>query len=498
MADLNEWVEGTDFKEFVDHFGYRPSLSVYGCDRIEDTHSDFFAWLLDPAENHNLGNQPLIQFLLALKKLSQENEGAHEKLTKLNEGRLILSNEFLDSLKGPDTSISNVDVKREFQDAWNGNVRNSVRPDILLTAEINQTEFVLILENKIYSTEGEDQTVDYFDWAKNKYPEATILCVYANPYLNKKLMDLSKNPFSSNDFVFITYQFLLDNWLKEFGESNHKNVQIDDYIRSLKNRSLTNRSKNRKNVALAISQLDRDVCKKFMEKSKEQLLRIKDALRSGDTEIPSLVHKIMPILQEIIPNTDLEKDGFSVIEVRKGTDPWSEKNIAAGHLAEGVATELNALETVNRDVSFVGGATYRYIIPAGDPLLGSGIIKWGFRNVGAQIGFWISPRFQVEGSKAYRGNFEEVFSVLENLTREINEKHNQTYICKERPFAEKVNQQEHPSIFVYSTIKRDDASAGIVSSELIKMAEYYVPEMIRSIATEGQSKTLFDPFLKAI
>lgn len=133
----------------------------------EIRHSNFLAWLLDPAENHGLGANFLSAFLM-------------HSLSKGRQLRMRVSSPVgVYGLNLEDTLL-----QRE---------QDSI--DILATNE--RARLVLVVENKVKSSEHDDQLERYARVVKTRYPQCEAIFVYLSP----------EGPSSLDDrYIPVTYQ----------------------------------------------------------------------------------------------------------------------------------------------------------------------------------------------------------------------------------------------------------------------------------------------------
>ena len=131
---------------------------VLSIEHMEIKHSNILAWLLDPNENHNLGDLFLSEFL---KLLVQDEEKPFDIL-------------FLD----PYT----FSVYREESSKKESSKKES-RMDILLISQEKNTEkgTIIVIENKIYSSESEGQLQKYKEGIEKKYPHYKKIFVFLTP-----------------------------------------------------------------------------------------------------------------------------------------------------------------------------------------------------------------------------------------------------------------------------------------------------------------------------
>ncbi len=118
--------------------------------RQEVRHSDFLAYLLDPTQNHGLGDEFARRLL-------------QKALTLANTQPLPLSPIDLDIW-----SLNELVVQREWQNI-----------DLLLSDEPHR--LAVIIENKIDSSEHSDQLERYLGIVRQHHPEWNILGLYLSP-----------------------------------------------------------------------------------------------------------------------------------------------------------------------------------------------------------------------------------------------------------------------------------------------------------------------------
>ena len=120
----------------------------------EIVHSDMLAWLFNPYENHNLNDKVLKEILMQLSKKDAE----------------YISLLLLD--------YSDLEVYREYT------VDNGRRIDILMESKNNKVIF--IIENKIWSGEGDNQLEDYKNYIDEKYSDYNRIFLFLTPEKERK------------------------------------------------------------------------------------------------------------------------------------------------------------------------------------------------------------------------------------------------------------------------------------------------------------------------
>lgn len=133
-------------ESMLDRFNIFEAL---GAIHQEVRHSDFLAFLLNPQQNHGLGD-------LFVKRLLQE---------------AISQADFVQPITPIDLDIwdlDDIEVRREWQSI-----------DILILDELHQ--LAVIIENKINSGEHDDQLMRYNQQVKQHYPGYKMICLFLTP-----------------------------------------------------------------------------------------------------------------------------------------------------------------------------------------------------------------------------------------------------------------------------------------------------------------------------
>jgi len=133
----------------------------------EIRHSNFLSWLLDPTANHKLNDSVLSKFLQEI---------------------INSSDNFDESITVEDIGIKNVEIRREWENI-----------DLLIILD----EYVLCIENKIFSGEHSDQLTRYKNIVETNFPDKSQIYVYLNPFGYSSFGE-------SNVYLPISYQVIID------------------------------------------------------------------------------------------------------------------------------------------------------------------------------------------------------------------------------------------------------------------------------------------------
>lgn len=127
-------------------------FEAIGAVRMEVRHSDFLAFLLDPSENHRLGDLFLKRMLQNILAANVPNPGGIRPV----------------DLALMDLSSTSVHRERD-------------RTDILCVNAEKAKPLVILIENKIDSGEGEGQLEKYLQEVERNYPGFTTIPLYLTP-----------------------------------------------------------------------------------------------------------------------------------------------------------------------------------------------------------------------------------------------------------------------------------------------------------------------------
>lgn len=192
----------------------------------ETVHSNILAWLFNPYENHNLNDKAVKGLLMQL----SENDAEYINLLLLN--------------------YSDLEVYREYT------IDNGRRIDILMESRNNKV--ILIIENKIWSGEGDNQLEDYKKYIDEKYIDYSRIFLYLTPEKERKEKYKGYTHITYNTIYKIINNILHDNQIK------------------LEIRALLKQYKEiiRRNIMGNVDKEMIDLCRKFYVEHKEALDKI--------------------------------------------------------------------------------------------------------------------------------------------------------------------------------------------------------------------------------
>ena len=208
-------VENDELLTLESRIGRFNIFDALGITRVEIRHSNFLAFILDPAESHGQGQL----FLKAV--LMDFLRNAPEHLRPLSPIDL------------DGTDLRGVEIKREWKNI-----------DLLITCK--EPRFGVVIENKVGSKEHSNQLSRYQEIMRNHFPDLRCLYVYLTPdaaepseeswlpyrYADiyrvlKRIRDTYQNAIGDDVLVF------LDHYLNLLGTRFMKDEKLDELCRQI-------------------------------------------------------------------------------------------------------------------------------------------------------------------------------------------------------------------------------------------------------------------------
>lgn len=179
---IRDLLLSNDFKRLKDKKDEVNIFKIINMVDKEAVHSDMLAWLFNPYENHNLNDKAVKGLLMQLSEKDAEY---------IN----LLLQEY-----------SDLEVYREYT------IDNGRRIDILLESRNNKVIF--IIENKIWSGEGDNQLEDYKKFIDEKYSDYSRIFLYLTPEKERKEKYKGYTHITYNTIYKILNNLLQDNQIK--------------------------------------------------------------------------------------------------------------------------------------------------------------------------------------------------------------------------------------------------------------------------------------------
>lgn len=205
------------FQKLSAKYSQKNLFNILKIERNENRHSAFLCWLLDPQSDHALGTEP-IKKLLALYTCVTP--------VRTDLDSLLLSGNY-------SIEVEECTTEKLIRDISGANEKDRI--DIWMRVWVidndgNRYQIPLAVENKIYSGEGEEQTVRYHKaveaFKKNEHTDFSVE-IFLTP---------DETAPSCSDFTNVTYQQLLDNVIEpltSYAMPNDAKSLVKAYINTL-------------------------------------------------------------------------------------------------------------------------------------------------------------------------------------------------------------------------------------------------------------------------
>lgn len=242
---INQLFNSPEWNALRSYYAQSTLFNVLHIERKETIHSAFIAWLLNPLASHNLGTRPIEALLRYYAAKSKSTSVDHNKFCN----QLLTSAYQLKVVAGPvcekTTGSLKNDSDKDRMDIW---------AELHFTFD-DQSEITvpLIIENKVYSAEGDNQTIRY----------ATAMDERGSSFIGLFLTPMGEEAQELR-FQAISYQDLLDYVIQPMLSDLTGTAQmwVEEYIRTL---SFTPCG----NAALAVSAKETELAQKLYKLDKD-------------------------------------------------------------------------------------------------------------------------------------------------------------------------------------------------------------------------------------
>lgn len=222
----------------------------------EILHSAVLRWLLDPEETHGLTDYFLKTFLKGVLFLNKEHP--YSKLSTIDIDVLDFNNSLVQS-----------------EEVFS----NKRRGDISIINE--ESKLYILIENKVFSGEGSQQTIDYVKETEKRYPDHKRIYIFLSP--DQRLPESEKFlTFSYSDLIKV-----IDNVLFSKGEEMNNNTKF--MLSQLKGNIEVN--------ILKESEIE-ELCLKIYEKHKKAIEKIIEVRPSNKQIYDSLGQNVTSELND--------------------------------------------------------------------------------------------------------------------------------------------------------------------------------------------------------
>lgn len=234
------FINSVEFQELNSYYNEKTIFGALNVERNENRHSAFVAWWLNPKSEHGLGDAPLKLFL---------------RLVATKEwGKWIFKKDFYSRVLA---GYYNITIREDFEleksvgklSSNNSKGRIDIWSALELTAEDEDCKdsslaVGMLIENKIYSNEGKNQTVRYFEAVNSYMNEFPSEMEYSSGM--GILLTATKQKPSCDQFTNITYQELLTYVIEPLMSSvDADSLQfVEAFVRNLGRPALTENNKH--------------------------------------------------------------------------------------------------------------------------------------------------------------------------------------------------------------------------------------------------------------
>lgn len=199
IKELENFLENIDcLNELDEYLSIKNIFDILKISGMEIRHSNFLAWLLDPNESHKLGDKFLKKFLI----------------------NTIKNNDESNDITSIDIELMNLYDFKVYRELYN--------IDLLLISEEN--EFIIAIENKIYSKESINQLKRYKEVLDTRYGSKY-------KYLRIFLTPSGDDPSDIDNWIKSDYSIvnkLIEELLTKEELDERPRIYIEDYYNTLR------------------------------------------------------------------------------------------------------------------------------------------------------------------------------------------------------------------------------------------------------------------------
>lgn len=338
---LLEYNNDSDVQKLRNYYCNKSIPEIFAVSRRELSHSAFLAWLFDSNCNRDLGLFPLKKLfeIIIRRKIHQENSKSE------------IEQDLVNAILSDNLSLNNIVVKTE-------DAVKKGRIDILIESDIRIKEkdkkIRIIIENKVSTTEHDDQTTKYSNHYKNNENESNIF-VFLTPKPSIELDEQKQAGCSCEKFIEINYQdilnYILQPILKENNISDKTKFVISEYIQSLSAPALEenndNNNNSKKSIIMAIGQEETDLLTAFWEKNEKLIMAAVEAISIDVNQNEDIREKAKTFKEAMqTSNKDYSKYIFNGKEYNKANLPHA---IVKNYVEQNPNITFNELKKVFPD-----------------------------------------------------------------------------------------------------------------------------------------------------
>ena len=267
-------INSEEYIKLYDYYNQKTFMDILGVSRRENEHSNFLAWLFNPSENHGMDDYPLKKLLqtIAFRRKKDDNYNSVEPKNLLNKKY----DKYIDDFIYDNFRIESVEeITREKV------ISNQKRLDLFIRFEAiffspNEKETInLLIENKITSSENDNQTNGYAKWLLEQ--DGFVIPIYLGVATNNELKETNKPKLKPKnaEFMVLNYQYMMDGIFEpcllkcktEFGHN-----LIKEYIACLGKALEVDTDKNPRNLVMATSKYEKKLVEELWNNHKIALI----------------------------------------------------------------------------------------------------------------------------------------------------------------------------------------------------------------------------------
>lgn len=272
---------------------------ILGVSRKETSHSKFLAWIFNPYESHGLqdfGVRRLLEIVITNRFWSTVNNQNQNLFDNIITGNFEVYKSRVHTEYAIKKPVGSIDLLIELE--------------LEISTEPNRFKTRIVIENKVLSKEGPEQTNRYWSYFNHLNDEYKNIFVYLTPISHLDLAELSEPECSNKNFIQINYQNLVDSLLEpalEQSIDSTTRVFIEQYIQTLSQPTLDAvNTQYEKGIIMAIGKNESALLKKFWDNNQNIILAALSSYIS-DPEQPEDEREVIKEALEIIRTTGRDR-----------------------------------------------------------------------------------------------------------------------------------------------------------------------------------------------
>lgn len=276
IDDIQRCFQSKEYHELKALSERKTLLDIFGKSRSETIYSAMIGWCFDNIEFKNTP-EPSILFLLRLAALKAEYQATASMPRDTLMGGDLWKNIFVNN-------INNIDVEEVTLEEQTKTQTSRGRSDISIKCIINKEKIRILIENKVDSSEHNEQCLKYVDFYENNNDPYNTVYLFLAPDEPEKL--------SSDKFIKITYQDFLDSVL--YPIMSYRDQYLPKTVFYLEEfiNTITSFRTEKNNRILAMSEEVKSLLKEFFKNNRDLIFAAIDSVSDGDEELKEKANKV--------------------------------------------------------------------------------------------------------------------------------------------------------------------------------------------------------------